>query len=184
MHVKEALIFRRSVLLSVIKLPVTFLSLTTTAPIQACVKHLQECHTVTSFRPSLHSNVIKSKGDFPSQLGRKADQVKATEYPLNPDTEMGEGRRVRVSVRRSMWVWERERVRETKRKREREKRNMLAAKQRRLAAFVKTPIVSNGRRPMMVTCCLKPRCQSRIYNEVDPIDPILLTYPRFFSQFT
>lgn len=123
MHVKEALIFRRSVLLSVIKLPVTFLSLTTTAPIQACVKHLQECHTVTSFRPSLHSNVIKSKGDFPSQLGRKADQVKATEYPLNPDTEMGEGRRVRVSVRRSMWVWERERVRETKRKREREKKH-------------------------------------------------------------
>lgn len=73
MHVKEAIIFRLSVLLSMIKLPVTFLSLATTAPIQACVKHLQKCHTVTSFWLSLHSNVIKSKGDFPSQLGRKAD---------------------------------------------------------------------------------------------------------------
>lgn len=40
-----------------------------------------------------------------------------------------------------MWVWERESEseRQKEREREREKRNMFAAKQQRLAAFVRLP---------------------------------------------
>lgn len=62
----------------------------------------------------------------------------------------------------------REWVRETKRKREREKKH-FCSQTAKACSICQTPIVPKGRRPMMVTFCLKARRQSRIYNEVDPI---------------
>lgn len=55
---------------AMIELPVTFFSLTTGAPFQRSSQALW-CDTQTPFRPCLHSNVIKLRGDFPPQLGRK-----------------------------------------------------------------------------------------------------------------
>ncbi len=82
-------------------------------------------------------------------------------------------------------VNQRDQKKEREREREREREKKHACSQKAKACCIcQTPIVPKGRRPMMVTCCLKARRQSRIYNEVDPIYPILLTYPRCFSQFT